>query len=222
MSCRELKVKYKEQKNIIKNFLVKIFYQKYFSQFGKCLGGSLEINFDEHYSIYIMADNEIEIRFKFNYYKEENTAYGSDSCLTISSKDFLFEYDWYIPEIYKKGVFDKYLVIIKYFEKHIDIEFENICQFVVTYYDKLYNTNFYNDLIYSLLVLKSLFPKDIYFLISKKLFFFSLFLIFLFLIFFFSFSFSHFLFLILFSHFSFSFFFLILHFTDYKKINKSN
>ena len=210
MSCRELKVKYEKQKKVIKNFLVKIFYQKYFSQFGKCLGGSLEINCDEYYSIYIMTDNEIEIRFKFNYYKEENTAYGSDSCLTISSKDFLFEYDWYIPEIYKKGVFDEYLVAIEYFEKHIDTEFENICLFVVTYYDKLYNTNFYNDLIYSLLVLKSLFPKDIYFLISKKLFFFLfshfLFSHFLFLILLFSFSFSHFTFLILLFSFYFSHF----------------
>lgn len=187
-SCEELMEKYKEQKRTIADYLSFAFYKKYFSQFGlqyskKNCCVDTDDGFYCYIEFYLNENIRVKCHFDLVMCDGKYEMCGSSNCLYIKFDETSdFWYDGKYNETHFVNIDEKHKPIIKYFEQDMDNIFSEMCDFIPTFYKKLYSTRYLHNLqcTYTFLIICkkfAIFPKDIYLLISRKILFFLFFVL---------------------------------------------
>lgn len=184
-SCEELMKKYEEQKRTIADYLSLAFYKKYFSQFRlQYSKKSCCVVEEDGFYVYIefYLNDNIRVKGSFDFYLcNGNYELGGDwnYLRVIFDETSHFYYDGKYNKIFTVNIHEKHKSIIQYFEQDMDNIFSEMGDFVRTFYKRLYSTRYLHHLqcTYTFLLICqkiTIFPKDIYLFIAKKILFFIL------------------------------------------------
>ncbi len=173
LSGLQMEVMLEKRKEDIDAEMIRTIYRKYFSKY-EFVGGL----FSDCYSIYLrIRENDIQyqiyIDFRYIFNKYDNIYNLVDYTLKLYpiGSSHIYHFEKRTVCYHKQNC-----MIAQFINDEIVDKRENMCEFIRKYHYKLYNTQFYNNLrrvTTFLLICKSLsiFPKDIYLLISKMILF---------------------------------------------------